>query len=142
MIRRFIDTFYYVALLNPRDEWHHRILNYHRTLDGHAITTDAVLFEVANTFAGGSLRSKAADLILAERRSVDTTVRAVSAALLERGLELYRSRSDKAWSLTDCVSFVVMTDERVADALTADRHFEQAGFRAVFHVSQLDPDAK
>lgn len=42
------------------------------------------------------------------------------------------SRADKAWSLTDCISFSVMTERRLSDALTADHHFEQAGFRAVF----------
>jgi predicted nucleic acid-binding protein len=49
----------------------------------------------------------------------------------EKGIELYRERSDKQWSLTDCISFVVMREEGLIEALTADRHFEQAGFRAL-----------
>jgi len=51
--------------------------------------------------------------------------------LFDRGCELYISRSDKEWSLTDCISFVVMRREELTDALTADRHFEQAGFSAL-----------
>ncbi len=51
---------------------------------------------------------------------------------LRRGLDLYQSRPDKAWSLTDCISFIVMGDERLDDALTGDRHFAQAGFVPVF----------
>jgi len=54
-----------------------------------------------------------------------------SADLFERGVELYRQRSDKDWSLTDCISFVVMADEKITEALTGDRHFEQAGFYAL-----------
>jgi uncharacterized protein len=46
-------------------------------------------------------------------------------------LDLYRDRPDKAWSLTDCISFVVMADKGIRDALTADHHFEQAGFVAL-----------
>jgi len=55
-------------------------------------------------------------------------VHPLSEALLARGMALYRQRPDKAWSLTDCISFVVMGDERLTEALTGDHHFEQAGF--------------
>jgi predicted nucleic acid-binding protein len=54
-----------------------------------------------------------------------------SDSLYERGLLLYATRLDKHWSLTDCISFVVMSDEGLVEALTGDRHFEQAGFRAL-----------
>jgi uncharacterized protein len=52
-------------------------------------------------------------------------------ALYRRGLALYDARPDKEWSLTDCISFEVMTDEGLEEALTGDRHFEQAGFKAL-----------
>jgi Predicted nucleic acid-binding protein, contains PIN domain len=48
--------------------------------------------------------------------------------LYGEGWDLYRERSDKDWSLVDCCSFAVMRDRRIVAALTADRHFEQAGF--------------
>lgn len=51
--------------------------------------------------------------------------------IFERGVELYHSRLDKQWSLTDCISFVVMSEEGIAEALTGDHHFEQAGFVAL-----------
>ena len=51
--------------------------------------------------------------------------------LLDRAVELFRSRADKNWPLTDCVSFVVMHDHKLTEALSADRHFEQAGFKAL-----------
>ena len=47
------------------------------------------------------------------------------------GIALYEARPDKDWSLTDCISFVVMERQKIARALTADHHFEQAGFVAL-----------
>lgn len=52
-------------------------------------------------------------------------------ALFHRGVELFERRMDKKWSLTDCLSFVVMEEQGITDALTGDRHFEQAGFNAL-----------
>jgi uncharacterized protein len=49
-------------------------------------------------------------------------------ASLKAGIDLYRARPDKEWSLTDCISFAVMHQYSIREALTADHHFEQAGF--------------
>ena len=46
-------------------------------------------------------------------------------------MKLYLDRPDKEWSLTDCISFTVMNDEGLAESLTGDHHFEQAGFSAL-----------
>jgi predicted nucleic acid-binding protein len=51
--------------------------------------------------------------------------------LFDAGLELYSRRPDKEWSLTDCISFVVMEEHGLTEALTTDHHFEQAGFTAL-----------
>jgi len=56
---------------------------------------------------------------------------ASDSGLFDRGCQLYLSRLDKEWSLTDCISFVVMRERGLSDALTSDNHFEQAGFRAL-----------
>ncbi len=52
--------------------------------------------------------------------------------LYRRGLKLYGDRPDKEWSLTDCISFVVMSERHLVDALTRDHHFKQAGFIPLF----------
>jgi predicted nucleic acid-binding protein len=56
-------------------------------------------------------------------------------SIYQAGFELFASRPDKGWPLTDCISFVVMTERGLREALTADHHFEQAGFRPVFKTS-------
>jgi hypothetical protein len=61
----------------------------------------------------------------------DVIIRDLTADLWSRGWELYKARPDKGWSLTDCVSILIMEELRLADALTSDDHFRQAGFRAM-----------
>jgi predicted nucleic acid-binding protein len=55
-----------------------------------------------------------------------------SSDLFRRGLALFAKRPDKDWSLVDCISFVVMRQRRLSDALTLHHHFEQAGFSVLF----------
>jgi predicted nucleic acid-binding protein len=55
----------------------------------------------------------------------------ISSQLFYQGLTLYESRLDKNWGLVDCISFVVMEQQNLTDALTSDRHFIQAGFQAL-----------
>jgi hypothetical protein len=50
---------------------------------------------------------------------------------LAKSLKTTRARPDKEWGLTDCVSFVVMQQMSITDALTTDDHFRQAGFRVL-----------
>ena len=52
----------------------------------------------------------------------------VDVGLDAAGWSLLRSRPDKRWSLTDCVSFEIMRRRGIREALTTDHHFEQAGF--------------
>ncbi len=70
-------------------------------------------------------------LLEALKTSPEVEIVAASTELFAKGVQLYRERADKSWSLTDCMSFVVMRDHGLQDALTADHHFEQAGFRAL-----------
>lgn len=68
----------------------------------------------------------------AELRADDKVkITALDMALYQEGITLYQQRPDKKWSLTDCISFIVMRREGITEALTGDHHFEQAGFTAV-----------
>jgi predicted nucleic acid-binding protein len=52
----------------------------------------------------------------------------VTEALHRAALAKLQQRLDKEWSLCDAVSFLLMSQHGILDALTTDRHFEQAGF--------------
>jgi hypothetical protein len=85
--------------------------------------------------ADGLARPPGRDAFLAlhERLALNeqTQIEPCSEQLMHEGLDLYRQRLDKSWSLTDCISFVVMWREGITEALTGDHHFEQAGFVAL-----------
>ena len=131
-MRVFADTYFYLALLSARDAAHDSAARWQRTTAvREVVTTSWVLLELADAMHLPREREVAARFIAAVRAAPRTRVVPASETLLWRGLDLYRSRSDKAWSLTDCLSFVVMADEGLTEALTGDRHFEQAGFRAL-----------
>ena len=125
----FADTAFFVAGLNSRDQ-HHEIAN-RLALDyaGQTFTSYWVLLEVANYFAASLNRETAGKLI--DSVLADPQVECVKPDWnsFEAGLRLYRDRPDKSWSLTDCISFILMRERGVEKALTSDHHFEQAGFR-------------
>jgi hypothetical protein len=124
----FADTFYFVAVLNPEDQHHVRACQLQEEHDFDLVTTRAVLLEVGDAFADASTRGLAAELLHSVEADPRVEIVSLDDALYRRGLELYVDRPDKSWSLTDCISFVVMTDRGLSDALTGDRHFAQAGF--------------
>ncbi len=128
----FADTFYFLALLNPDDRQHGQAVARSEKLRGTIWTTEWVLTEVADAFAGSRMRSEVAGFIESLPQLGNTRVVEANTFTFHDGVRLYAERPDKAWSLTDCISFVVMKDHDLRDALTGDRHFAQAGFVALF----------
>ncbi len=124
----FADTFYWVALANRRDATHARAAQFARAYSGRVLTTEWVLTEVADGLASARHRHLIQPLRALWRTDEMLTIVEATHELFERGLDLFCDRPDKQWSLTDCISFVVMQDQGLSEALTADRHFEQAGF--------------
>ncbi len=49
--------------------------------------------------------------------------------LHHKAMALLQARPDKTYSLCDAVSFVLMRQCQVSEALTTDHHFEEEGFR-------------
>ena len=131
MNRVFADAFYFVALLNRADQYHAKATAAAGQLHGEIVTTEWVLTEVADALADSASRRSVAPFVRDLAR--DPKVRIVPAGgdWFERGLQLYEQRPDKDWPLTDCISFAVMTEEKLTDALTGDHHFKQAGFKAL-----------
>ena len=99
---------------------------------GRLLTTEWVLVELADALSAPEARSTAVAFLQAVRADPLFDVIGYFPTVYQAGFDLFASRPDKAWSLTDCISFAIMTEHGLSDALTADHHFEQAGFRAVF----------
>ena len=131
----FADTFYWTALTASEDNDHERALKFSQALNPEKIvTTDEVLTEYLAFFsrAAPSVRRQAGDNVAALIRSTRVVVIPQSRGSFLEGLEFYRARPDKGYSLTDCISMATMLREGLSEALTNDRHFEQEGFRALF----------
>ena len=127
----FVDTVYWLALINPADRWRSAALERAASIAEPLVTTEAVLTEIADALCRPDHRRWAVEAIRSIREDDAIVVAPGSAELFERGYALYAERPDKSWSLTDCMSFVVMRDRGIDRALTADLHFVQAGFRAL-----------
>ena len=126
----FADTFFYLALLNDSDPGHELAL-LESKVSRQIVTTEFILVELGNACARAEDHADFLALVAGMRASPRVKIIPVSSELLARGLELMRERSDKDWSLTDCISFVVMEMVQLQEALTGDQHFEQAGFKAL-----------
>ena len=127
----FADTSFLLALTNRRDTYHSAARALAAKLQSPMVTTSWVLVELANALSKTSLRLQFSSSL--ERLKSHPRVEIVPADndWFERGVQLYAARPDKEWSLTDCISFQVMTEKGLTDALTADHHFLQAGFNAL-----------
>lgn len=135
MKKTFVDTFYVIALINKRDEYHEKaneLVEYYDKLP--LLVTDAVLLEIGNALARN--HKQEAIKVLEEFRISDRIeIVRLDETLFEGAFDLYKNHSDKAWGLVDCISFVVMRENGITDALTHDLHFSQAGFRPLMRES-------
>jgi len=127
----FADTSYYIALLSATDEWHEPAVEWSEKILGRQVVTEYVLVELGSALA--KVRDRHLYVPFVEHLLAEDSIEfvAASAELFRRGLALFEKRPDKDWSLVDCISFVVMRQRRLTDALTLDHHFEQAGFNVL-----------
>ena len=95
------------------------------------VTTELVLMELADAMCKPPQREEVPALWNVVETDPAFTLVPATSELIQRGRRLYGERADKDWPLTDCVSFVVMQDHGLSEVLTADHHFEQAGFKAL-----------
>jgi len=125
----FADTSFYVAVLSPNDQWHEVAKQVSQGYFDGTVTTEFVLTEVGNFLHRPPDRELFRTLMETLRSDEQTTIVPANTDQFEAGLRLYLERPDKSWSLTDCISFVVMQERKITEVLSSDRHFEQAGFR-------------
>jgi predicted nucleic acid-binding protein len=126
----FADTHYWIALAIPTDQQHARAKEVTKALGAAVIvTTDEVLLEFLNFLSryGPALRTAGVKLVRSVIANPNIQVVPQTRDSFLRGLELYESRSDKEYSLTDCISLAIMNDKNIVEVLTHDRHFSQEG---------------
>lgn len=128
----FLDTAFIQAILNNRDQYHSVALKLLPLVKNtqEVWITEAVLMEVGNALSALN-RPLVVNFIKQCYVTENIKVVNITPELFQRGLHLYESRQDKKWGLVDCISFVVMREQNLSDALTSDRHFIQAGFNAL-----------
>lgn len=131
MKRIFVDTFFWIALASPRDEWHQQARTLYIALsDATLVTTDEVLTEFLNYFAesGDYLRQGTHQRVhsILQNGRIHVTPQTHESFLA--GMTLYGQRIDKGYSLTDCISMQTMRQMGITEVLTHDRYFTQEGF--------------
>ena len=127
----FADTSFYQALLNPKDNWHATAVAISNGFRGKVVTSEYVLCELGALMSHGYLRQLFIELVKELESAPRMEIIHGSNQYFEAGLVLFANRPDKEWSLTDCISFALMQEWNITDALTCDHHFVQAGFRAM-----------
>ena len=130
----FADTFYWVALINPKDNWHQRAIEVTSTLKNvEIVTTDEVLVEVLNFFGAiVSMRWRTVEFVDDIMNNPHIQVIPQNRESFVEGFNLYRRRLDKEYSLTDCISMKVMQRLKINEVLTHDNHFKQECFIILF----------
>ncbi len=137
----FLDTSFVIALENKDDPCHARA----KALDDELLRQDAtllfhwgILIEIADGFARLTRRAKGLQLLAKLTGESGYELLPITESLLQEALNLYRTRTDKEWGLTDCISFALMKNRGVTEALSADIHFRQAGFKALLLEASED----
>lgn len=130
MPRVFADAAHYIAILIPSDDLHDAALRAGNELaEAEIFTTEAVLVEVLAYIAelGSHIRERGAAFVDRVLNDDRISVIPQSRELFSRALDLYRTRLDKGYSLTDCMSMLVCADLNISHVLSHDHHFEQEG---------------
>jgi hypothetical protein len=131
----FIDTAFVIALVNARDKYHAQAQRLAKQYASQPfLVTDAVLLEVGNALAQ-HFRSEAVAIIEQFLNAPEVEIVHLTPQRFAAAFAFYKKYADKEWGLVDCISFVVMQERGIREALTSDHHFTQAGFTAVMHTS-------
>jgi uncharacterized protein len=133
----FADTSFWMALSRKRDQYYEHAAAWNQFVirtRNSIVTTEAVLWEWLNGFSDSSTRAVAAEGYRLAHADARIEVVPFEPELIDSAVRLYRTRPDKDWSLTDCLSFVVMARRHLTEALTTDGHFEQAGIKVAMLV--------
>lgn len=131
MKKIFADTFYFAALLNPKDQWHKSVKKAEQKMGKvRVVTTETILIELLNFFSeyGAEMRQTVIDTTRDILVDFDVEYIPHSPETFLEALDFYERRLDKGFSLTDCISMLTMRNLDLQEVLTHDNHLEQEGF--------------
>ena len=132
MKRVFVDSHYWIAITNPKDQWAAKAKSASSELndDDRLVTTHEVVIEFLNGLSkhGQNIKKVAIDVTNEILRNGRIEVVAQSKTSFSSGFQIFQKRLDKEYSLTDCISMKVMEEKNINEVLTNDHHFEQEGF--------------
>ncbi|MDB9311853.1 type II toxin-antitoxin system VapC family toxin [Spirulina sp. CS-785/01] len=134
MTEVFLDTSFTIALSSITDQYHQKAVKLARQIEANKVrlvTTEAILLEIGNALSRRQYRNAAIQLLESLEADPNVEIILLTKDLYMAALTLFKQRNDKEWGLVDCVSFIVMQNRGITDALTADTHFQQAGFQAL-----------
>ena len=127
----FADAAYWIALLREEDQWHRLALEARERLGNVTlVTTEEILVEALTGLSryGGRLRAEAVGMVRDISESSEVRVIQQTHDTFLNGLSRYEQRSDKTYSMQDCIAMNVMDAEGITQVLTSDHNFEQEGF--------------
>ena len=130
----FLDTFFVIALSAITDQNHAKAVELAEQIEAEnlrLVTTQAILLEIGNALSKQKYRFAAIQLLESLEADPNIEIVPLTNELYNAAFQLFKSRQDKEWGLVDCISFLVMQNRAITEALTADDHFNQAGFRAL-----------
>ncbi|MEI3651326.1 MAG: PIN domain-containing protein [Dolichospermum lemmermannii FEM_B0920] len=128
----FLDTSYILALEIKNEYAHHQVIQNWSNLaisKPFLVTTTYVFDEIVTFLNSRNLHHKAVEIGNQLLESPDIELVEIDQVLFNEGWEYFQKYQDKSYSLTDCLSFIVMQDRKISTALTLDNHFRQAGFK-------------
>jgi len=128
----FADTSYWLALELSNDQTHKAALAHWQNLTktSFAIVTTSYVFDETITYLN-SRNHHAKAVEVGENLLLSPTIELVQIdeSLFFESWTMFQKYHDKRYSLTDCISFIVMNRKKLEVALTFDNHFAQAGFK-------------
>ena len=128
MTGAFADTSFFVAFLNSRDRHHAQAVELMANYMGRIVTSEWVLVELGNYLSGRANRTLFAPFVRDLPADARFEIVPAEHRQFESGCVLFDSRPDKEWSITDCISLVLLKEGGLTEVLTCDHHFEQAGY--------------
>ncbi len=129
----FLHSGFLIALNARDDQYHQRAIDHWRLIGRTTplVTTTYIVDEVVTFFNNRGKHAKAVAIGNLLITSGWVELLHVDEDLFRAGWEYLVKHANKQYSLTDCISFVVMRRQGLKEALTFDVHFQQAGFRRV-----------